>query len=209
MAKTKDTLILENALSEMAVQKGFYGCQEVTIGFANKGMGKEIADYILMDPKGLIRCYEIKVSLSDLKSKAKLSWYGNYNYLVVSENLADHIEEWKECVPEHVGIITGPELRSIRRCKFQEVPEDISLMLKESLVRTLYYKLQKSLDAQSIEKQKELQRIIRRQDREICEYKKRAKHTENLIAEFEKINLTKTGEDLFFEEIIERERTSM
>ena len=37
--------------------------------------------------KDLFRCYEIKVTMQDFRSKAKKSWYGNYNYLVISSKL--------------------------------------------------------------------------------------------------------------------------
>ena len=190
----------------MAEAKGFYGCEEVTVGFANQGLGKEVADFMLMEPKGFIRCYEIKVSMSDLKSKAKLSWHGNYNYLVVSDKLAETIKEWSLYVPDFVGVIAGPELRSIKRCKFQEISAETKTMLKESLVRTLYYKLQKHKDAQSIEKQKKLQQIIRRQDNEIAQYKKRAQQAEKLISEFEHVNFRKTGEYLDLREMIKNEK---
>ena len=206
MSKRKETTEIEKALLKMTSEKGFYGCEEVTVGFANQGLGKEIADFMLMEPKGFIRCYEIKVSISDLKSKAKLSWYGNYNYLVVSDELAETIKEWNLYVPDFVGVIAGPELRSIKRCKFQEISEETKTMLKESLVRTLYYKLQKHMDAQSIEKQRKLQQTIRRQDNEIAQYKKRAQQAENLISEFEYVHSKKTGEYLDLLEIIQNEK---
>ncbi len=37
-----------------AYHKGFYGCEEITIGFANKGLANEIVDFMAMDSKGII-----------------------------------------------------------------------------------------------------------------------------------------------------------
>ena len=93
MAKTMITKNIENALNNMCRSKRLYGCEEVTIGFPNNGHGNEIVDFMTMDSKGVLRCYEIKVSLSDLKSKAKKSWYGNYNYLVITEDLFHKIPD--------------------------------------------------------------------------------------------------------------------
>lgn len=35
MAKTKETIAIEHALSDMCRKKRIYGCEEVTIGFPN------------------------------------------------------------------------------------------------------------------------------------------------------------------------------
>ena len=87
MAKSEKTKALENALKNIIRDSsqnrtfGYYGCEEITIGFSNNAHGKElnndneIVDFMTMDSKGIIRCFEIKVSLSDLKSKAKKSFY--------------------------------------------------------------------------------------------------------------------------------------
>lgn len=55
MDKRKETIEIENLLSKMCYHKGFYGCEEVTIGFANKGLANEIVDFMAMDSKGIIR----------------------------------------------------------------------------------------------------------------------------------------------------------
>ena len=92
MAKRQETLDIEAALGQMCREKRIYGCKEVTIGFPHQKMGNEICDFVTMDSKGTFRCYEIKVSLSDLQSSAKKSWYGIYNYLVITKELADKVE---------------------------------------------------------------------------------------------------------------------
>lgn len=141
MSKRKDTLQLEQSLIDMTAEKGIYGCEEITIGFVNKGFGNEIVDFMTMDSKGIIKCYEIKVTLQDLKSKAKKSWYGNYNYLVVSKELYERIIDFSQFVPDHVGIIVGSYLENVRKAKRIKIDYDTDLMLKESLVRSMYWKM--------------------------------------------------------------------
>jgi hypothetical protein len=87
LAKRKETLELEDALAKNTREKRIYGCEEITIGFYNNGHGNEIVDFMTMDFKGIVKCYEIKVTLQDLKSSAKKSWYGHYNYLVVLQEI--------------------------------------------------------------------------------------------------------------------------
>ena len=85
-----------------------YGIAEVTIGFQRDHKGHERVDFLSYDARNdIFKCYEIKVSMNDFKSDAKKSWYGNYNYLAITEELynSKSIEWWKEQVPVHVGII--------------------------------------------------------------------------------------------------------
>ena len=86
--KTQETKQIEQLLFDglfgtnpsLAVE---YGTIEVKIGTAKNHKKAEYVDFMSYDMrKNIFRCYEIKVSLSDLKSKANMSWYGNYNYLV-------------------------------------------------------------------------------------------------------------------------------
>lgn len=113
-----------------------------------------------MDSKGIIKCYELKVTIQDLKSSAKKSWYGHYNYLVVSVELYSSIFDWNQYIPDHVGIIVGSpgrkserHLESARKSKKCEISPGIETMLKESMVRSMYWKMEKYKDAQNLEKQ--------------------------------------------------------
>ena len=45
MAKRKETLEIEEKLHYMCHKKRIYGCEEMTIGFANAGQGNEIEKY--------------------------------------------------------------------------------------------------------------------------------------------------------------------
>lgn len=126
-----------------------YGTTEVTIDFQRNGNGRELVDFMSYDAKkNLFRCYEIKVTMADFKSKAKKSWYGNYNYLVLSKDLylEQSLEDWKMSIPSHVGIlVVNPESQSrktIRKAVFTEISEEDKDMLKRSLIRTLFYQNQ-------------------------------------------------------------------
>lgn len=59
MAKRQETLDIETALQKDTRIKRIYGCEEITIGFYNNGHGNEIVDFMTMDSKGIIKCYEI------------------------------------------------------------------------------------------------------------------------------------------------------
>ena len=143
MPKRKETIAIEEAMYRMCREKRIYGCEEVTIGFPNNGHGNEIVDFLTMDSKGILRCYEIKVSLQDLKSKAKKSWYGHYNYLLVCENLYDKISDWPQYIPDFVGISVaspsypGMEIKNVRKPIRQELTSYQQLMVKESFIRSL------------------------------------------------------------------------
>lgn len=84
--KTNTTKELERLIfyQSKADQVGTYGAFEVALG---EDYGNEYVDYMTMTSDGEFRCYEIKQSYSDLHSKAKLSFYGDYNYLVMTEEL--------------------------------------------------------------------------------------------------------------------------
>ena len=143
--KTQETLEIEDQLRKMCRKKRLYGCKEVTIGFYNSGHGNEICDFMTMDSKGIVKCYEIKVTLTDLRSHAKKSWYGHYNYLVISPDLYKKIDEWDSEIPADVGIIVHytSEMESVRRAKKRELSTEEEIMVKESLIRSMYYKMDK------------------------------------------------------------------
>lgn len=147
--KTKETLDIETALEQMCREKRIYGCKEVTIGFPHQKMGNEICDFVTMDSKGTFRCYEIKVSLADLQSSAKKSWYGMYNYLVITKELADKVGDWDKFLSKEIGILvlmqyaSHPELYSIRKAKRKVISSEMQNILQESLIRTLYNKMEK------------------------------------------------------------------
>ena len=157
MPKRKDTKEIEALLEKIAGEKRLYGCEEVTIGFHNADKGNEICDYVLMDAKGIVKCYEIKVTVSDLKSHAKKSWYGNYNYLVATESVIEKIDTID--LPADIGIVVGvknaagrvAELKSVKKAKKRNLSNEEQLLIKESLIRSMMWKIWKYKHIEDIE----------------------------------------------------------
>ena len=153
--KRIETMIIEKVLLDSCFGTNpklakEYGTTEVTIDFQRNGNGKELVDFISYDArKDIFRCYEIKVTMQDFKSKAKKSWYGNYNYLVLSSELFSQIplEEWEKNIPNDVGIIViNPSSllkRTVRRSKKKDLSDKEKDTLKNSIIRTLFYQNQK------------------------------------------------------------------
>lgn len=92
MVKTDKTKLIEQALWRVNNVQGVFGCFEVTIGW----YGHEIVDFMTYKTNGEFRCYEIKVSKSDYKSKAKLSFVGDFNYYVMPVGLYEELKEAAE-----------------------------------------------------------------------------------------------------------------
>jgi len=184
--KRQETLDIENKLNEILTDRhhnssfGYYGCEEVTIGFANNGHGNEIVDFMAMDSKGTIRCYEIKVTMADLKSHAKLSFYGHYNYLVIGGELLDKLDDVKLLIPKEIGILDN-NLSSIRKPKLKGIHDKTATMLKESLVRSMYHKMNKYKRTQDIDEYKKLESKCRRLERERNKLKKMYKTLEKEV----------------------------
>ena len=132
VSKTPETLDLEARL--LRYTSGQFGCDEVTIGPA----GCERVDYITVDFKGVWRCYEIKVSKSDFRSKTRKTFVGNLNYYVMPQPLYEAV---KAEVPAHVGVLVpiGPYLclESRKKAVRQAIGADEKL-LTASLIRSLY-----------------------------------------------------------------------
>lgn len=160
MAKTQATLNLEHALDEECRKKREYGCEEVTIGFHAEGHGDEIVDFMTMDSKDVFRCYELKVTLSDLKTDNKKSFYGDYNYLVVSESLYARNPSWGNYIPPYVGILSGVKLQVRRQAKKKEIDEKTREMLKSSLIRSVFWKYENYRDAGNLNKYRDLEKQL-------------------------------------------------
>lgn len=210
--KRQETLDIENKLNEILTDRhrnssfGYYGCEEVTIGFANNGHGNEIVDFMSMDSKGIIRCYEIKVTMADLKSKAKLSFYGHYNYLVIGGELLDKLDEVKLLTPKEIGILDN-NLSAIRRPKLKGIHTTTETMLKESLVRSMYHKMNKYRKSQDTEEYKKLESKVKRVERERKQIYKQYQDLTNDIWKYEHY-LRKNGVDFHLYDEIERIKTN-
>ena len=62
----------------------------------------EIVDLLTWESnKNIWRCYEIKISYQDFKSKASKTFVGNYNYYIIPDTLLNKV---KGEVPDNIGI---------------------------------------------------------------------------------------------------------
>ncbi|HAP3910706.1 hypothetical protein ACJK2Y_00950 [Enterococcus faecalis] len=145
--KTDLTKQAEKCLWYYTNKMGVFGCFEVTIGW----FGKERVDFMTYSTDNTIRCYEIKVTLADLKSSAKQTFLGDYNYLVVTNKLWEKIQanpdlRWKY---HNQGILVFSELRhklgitSVKKAKKQNVPLGTRATVLESMVRSLNREVEK------------------------------------------------------------------
>ncbi|EDP6423470.1 hypothetical protein FVI60_08795 [Campylobacter jejuni] len=137
MTKTKQTRSIEQALIERTSGLlGCYGALEVTIGRAGT-RGYERCDYVEFDTSGEIRCYEIKVTMSDLKSKNKLSYLGDKNYLVVPKKLADEILKSSYNLGG-VGLIAfdGKNFKSLTRASKRNISIGERVALLEGIAKS-------------------------------------------------------------------------
>lgn len=213
MPKRKETLEIENKLHIMCQKECLYGCEEVTIGFYNNGHGDEVVDFCTMNSKGELRCYEIKVTLADLKSKAKKSWYGHYNYLIVTkelfEKISDNLEQY---IPDYVGVGVCGETYSYslanygyslkRKAKKQNLTKEQELMLKESMVRSMSYKLQKYREAVDIQKVSELKNNLRKCEKVNQQYHKDTQWLRYVLRKVERILRDYYDKDIDLEETV-------
>lgn len=130
MAKTEITKQLEMTITQAMVKVGTYGCLEVTIGT----LGEERVDYMTVDSKGTWRCFEVKCSVSDFRSKAKKSFVGHYNYFVLTEELYEKV---KDEIASEIGVYVGlKRVRCVKRAKKQELKVDENI-LTLSMIRSL------------------------------------------------------------------------
>lgn len=133
--KTDDTKRLEMEIWNATNKQGVFGCFEVTIGW----YGKERVDYMTYDTKGVFRCYEVKVTKADFRSRRHNSFVGHLNYYVLPSDL---YEEVKAEIPEHVGVYIERSgfLHSIKKAKRRaaENPDEEKYMQEIQRVTELY-----------------------------------------------------------------------
>ena len=145
--KTKETLRLEQAILNHFDKIGTLACVEVKIGnTTSKSIltdKTEIVDVMVYEPTTTVRCLEIKTSLSDFKSKQALSFYGDYNYLVIPDYLPDQIkglDAFKDVLWNGIGVITINEtskLTTYRKAKKKTLSFGTRAILLESMTRSL------------------------------------------------------------------------
>ncbi|HHW5060917.1 hypothetical protein ACEUW3_07640 [Staphylococcus pseudintermedius] len=136
--KSNETIAAERYLYNLLLKDklNVYGCHEVTIGIEPLKKGREIVDFLTYDTKNVFRAYEIKVTKEDLKSTAKLSFVGHYNYLVLTEKLYKEVKD-TNLIPFNIGIIiVGKGVIKKSGRKTLSMSDNIKLL--ESLMRSLY-----------------------------------------------------------------------
>lgn len=162
IAKTDLTLDLERKIFSATSKQGTFGCFEVTIGW----YGKERVDYITYDTKGIWRCYEIKVSVSDFRSKAANTFIGHFNYYVMTKELFEKVADE---IPKHIGVYVGSNCA--KRAKKQELKVDEQI-LKDSMIRSLYREVDKSFRSNTPHLVDVMNRKIRRIEKELEQSKR-------------------------------------
>jgi post-segregation antitoxin (ccd killing protein) len=155
-------LKLEREIWKATHKQGVFGCFEVTIGW----FGKERVDFITYDTKGIWRCYEIKVSKSDFRSKAHNTFIGHYNYYVMPQELYEQV---KDEIPHHIGVYVNGS--SVKRAKKQELDID-EQTLKDSLIRSLYREYEKQYKSGNPTAIESLNRRLRRSETEKENYQR-------------------------------------
>lgn len=164
MAKTDLTVEMERQIySATTCNQGVFGCFEVTIGW----FGKERVDYLTYDTKGIWRCYEVKVSLSDFRSKAHKTFVGHFNYYVMPEDLYEKV---KDEIPKHIGVYVGKTL--MKRARKQDLAVDEEV-LKDSFIRSLYREADKVLRSNNPSIVESLQRQLRNERKHKEEYRRK------------------------------------
>ena len=101
MAKSQLTLEMEEALYFYGLDQGEIIIEEVSMP-DEWGIVDTLAYRAKPDGTHQWCCYELKVSKSDFKSTAKISFIGNYNYYVIPKSLYDAV---KDEVPRNVGVM--------------------------------------------------------------------------------------------------------
>ena len=101
MSKTQLTLDIEEALYYYELEQGEVVVEEVSMP-DDWGRVDTLACRTKPDGSHEWRCYEVKVSKSDFKSSAKISFVGHYNYYVLPKEL---YEKCSDEIPSHIGVM--------------------------------------------------------------------------------------------------------
>ncbi len=146
--KTDLTMECEKAIYRVSGANGLgvYGCFEVSLG---AGYGDERVDFMTMDCEGIFRCYEVKVSKADFRSKAAKSFLGHYNYFVMPADLHDQIKddnEFKTYMVSGIGLylVNNGIATCKRKAKKKSGVNFMIPVLMQSMIRSLsrYCKLE-------------------------------------------------------------------
>lgn len=141
--KTEKTKEIENYLFLFLQKRGTFCCPEVKMGMGKVGK-HGIVDYLSLTARGIVTCYEIKVTKEDLvNSSHGHNFYGNYNFYVIPVGLFQKIKDY---VPKYVGVI-GFDIEG--HAKYLKMAKYLTIRnlsaIKMYLIRSLYREFQKSM----------------------------------------------------------------
>lgn len=144
MAKTQLTLDLEMQIWRAARKQGVFGCFEVTIGW----FGHERVDFMTVDTKNIWRCFEVKVSKEDFRSKNHATFVGHYNYYVMPMELYNQV---KAEIPEGIGVYVNDTEEWRQKAACVKIAKKRPLAVEEkiligSMIRSLARDAQKVVD---------------------------------------------------------------
>ena len=142
--KKLETVALENALMDSTIKRLEFGVPEVTIGW----YGNKRVDFLLTNTRGIVKCYEIKVTKADFHSKHGHTFVGHYNYYVMTPELWRDV---KKEVPERVGVLVGTELKCVKKALRQDISDDSSTKLVLYLARSMAREVKKNRRSESKE----------------------------------------------------------
>lgn len=145
MAKTKETLDLENLLFEYNRFNGFFCIFECTIGFGGGGR----VDCIAIDTRSCIRAYELKVTKSDFHSKHGHNFVGNLNYYVMPRKLYNEVQNE---IPNGIGVMCpssdNTSLEIIKKSKRVELKQSLHNM-ELYMIRSLFREYEKTIASEN------------------------------------------------------------
>lgn len=99
--KTQLTTDMEEALYYYCLEQGDVVVEEVTMP-DDQGIVDTLSCRFLTTGELEWRCYEIKATKADFRSKAKLSFIGHYNYFLLPLALYEAV---KEEIPDRIGVM--------------------------------------------------------------------------------------------------------
>ncbi|MCD5003222.1 hypothetical protein IV487_12180 [Enterococcus saccharolyticus] len=99
--KTSLTVQMEETLYYYCRENGDIVVEEVTMP-DDQGIVDTLSCRLDAESQFEWRCYELKVSKADFRSKAKLSFVGHYNYFVLPEQLYVSVQDE---IPAHIGVL--------------------------------------------------------------------------------------------------------
>lgn len=97
---TKD---IENIAYDYFWKKGTYLCYEIAAPKIKKRQTRhrERVDLLIYEAPDVWKCMEIKNTVTDFHSSAKLSWWGDYNSYILNSNIYEKV---KDEIPDGIGV---------------------------------------------------------------------------------------------------------